>query len=199
MRLMRTTLVSLSLLLLLLSGGAVARQTKNSVVPKPEPCKFTLDQAPVLRGFKLGMTQEDIETAGLSVPWQDQDVGFSQALLVGRQLAGAKGENVHHIILQALDKKITSIEVTYDGSIKWSNAREFATAVYNGLMPVVVSVPPGVRSTGPYYMDCGGFALDVDYGSGIIPRVHLYDPRAYQVVEQRKAGRENKKRQTFKP
>ena len=198
MRLSRTLAHSL-LLLLLLSGGAVAQQTKTPAVPEPQPCKMTLNQAPVLRGFKLGMSQAEIEPAGLSGPWQDEGLGFSQALLIGRQLEGAKGENVHHIILQALDKKITSIEVTYDGSIKWSNAREFATAVYNGLMPVTVSVPLGVRSSGPYYMDCGGFALDVDYGSGIIPRVHLYDPSAYQVVEQRKAGRENKKRQTFKP
>jgi hypothetical protein len=113
-----------------------------------KPCIVELEQAPELRGFRLGMSLEDIRKRFPKFP----GIGSSQIGLATVEISSAytqdaldrpsgDGNNnfnlisaapfpelneVKHIELKLLDWRVIEITVYYDNDIKWKSADEFA-------------------------------------------------------------------------
>jgi hypothetical protein len=165
----------------------------------PKPCTLMIADAPTIRGFKLGMAAKEARDQlryGFTT-----GVPFSREYerVFGFQLKPDLATGVLRIGFELLDEKITSIEITYDSSVKWGSPNEFAKAIYGGL-----NLGGSWKTTTPYRdddyrMTCSGFNVDVNYGSGIIPQVRLYDTAAPGIREARRKAAEEKERKAFKP
>jgi hypothetical protein len=145
-------------------------------------------QSPELQGFHLGMTVREADGAAPLLTPAD-NTGVQKAYL-SRPSSGILTAE-----LEFLDGLLVSIQVNYDGSVKWSDEKEFLTAVASrlGLSNAWTESNNSSRIVGQ------GFYLDANYSFGIMPRLHLYDPLAQQTIVKRKADQEEMKRRAFKP
>jgi membrane-bound lytic murein transglycosylase D len=164
------------------------------------PCQLTLAQSPELRGFRLGMTLAQVreklgdgdytERAFPQSEFGERSMGVS-----GYQLKGENSKGVSRAEFGFLDDRLTRIQIIYDGSVKWNSPAEFISRVVEALGLPTSNETDMAR----YRLDCGGFFVDIDYGSGYMPNVTISDPEVSKVVETRRAEKEEKKRREFKP
>lgn len=110
-----------------------------------KPCTVELEQAPELRGFRLGMSLEDIRKRFPGFPGQNSQIGLATVEIsctndmLGRSSGDDYNEiiftrgwdcselnDVKHIELKLLDWRLIEITVYYSNDIKWKSADEFA-------------------------------------------------------------------------
>ena len=190
-------------------SGASAQSVSTKESASQERCKLSLSQSPELRGFRLGMEFEKaLEHIPSSPRIRDyrkspkRELGERTIRVLPSDLNAEASRGVLYIVLEFLDDKITSITVYYDGSVKWTSPQEFFLKVAEGLgipKPELSDKSDDIYTLEHYKVTCDGFAVDIDYGHGAMSSVRIYDLTASGIIDERRAKKEEKERQTFKP
>jgi hypothetical protein len=107
-----------------------------------QQCELNLEQAPRLRGFKLGMSvaQARAKLPGVTFPKPD-DNGDLSLFLRGpalRKSDPSASEDVSNGLFTFFDGRLVSLTIGYADSVKWESVDEFAFSVSQslGLPPV---------------------------------------------------------------
>ena len=165
-------------------------------------CLLTIEQSPELRGFRLGMTVAQISQRYPRLfIFPANDIGEQRAIF-DPSIATIGSEdstdftNVRTIELAFLDSQLTSVKVTYDGSVRFQNQRDFLSRVATGLnLPnnweLMARQGQGIL--------CRGFNVVADYNEGIIPQVTLFNTSTPETIHRRRLELEERRRQTFRP
>jgi outer membrane protein TolC len=177
---------------------------------RPPACTIDLSQAPVIGGFRLGMTTDEVQARFPNSPIPaPNDLGISTMHLRGIQSpAGSALEGANNITVELLDGHLAYIRVSYPMTSKWQSKDEFIAEIAERL-----SVNGPWR---PFYdwenktmrdsedlrdsaLECKGFRLSAGIGiEGLTsdeqtPHLELEDMAAVQTIKSRedaKAERE---------
>ena len=209
--------IALVFALCVISG--VSGQSRVSEPETASVCTLKLEQAPEVRGFKLGMTIAQVKTQypRLEVP-KPNKYGLAQLLLefVPSDLSMRKGmvtlenstlvsthnypefQGLRYATFRFFDDKIYFIELQYDGKTKWRDIDEFAERI-----SISLKLPREweemQESEEQLLIRCQGFRVIVKLENPTTPLLHLSDPLPILLLKERRAESENKKRDTFKP
>jgi hypothetical protein len=210
------------LVILLLCSAAVAQDPKDQKF-EPSPlddlakivtdrpvqasCHLTLDQAPAIRGLRLGQSIADVKAIlptllhRESGAVEDPDIGALQAK-VHVDVAAYKPafDGIDRVNVMFLDKRLAQISIIYDHSIEWKGGDEFTARISESLrLPNAwLSVLPS--NTDFLSMQCNGFLLTADVGK--------YSARTSLLIKQtnldtemdrRAKSRADQRRDSFKP
>jgi hypothetical protein len=166
--------------------------------PFGSKCDVRPEEAPALRGFRLGMEIAEVRKAlsdfkmiGSDIQPRDE-LGASSVVFRGTKGASLKG--VSKLALKFLDDRVTSISVTYDGSVKWDNAAQFLSRINTALSFPDAWRFTGPRDTGEYKMTCRGLNLEVDFNAGLYPTLTFNNSEAPKIVIKRKEEKDELRR-----
>src|SRR6185369_3911595 len=120
-----------------------------------KPCTVTIDNAPELRGFRLGMSLSDIQrrfpnfpasnisvnqigvaTVEMSAAYRDNHFGNPEGSnIVSLYYLGTFPElnEVRHVELKLLDGRLIEVKVFYPNDLKWQSVDEFVEKTANAL------------------------------------------------------------------
>jgi hypothetical protein len=175
----------------------------NSVTtPK---CTITLAQSPEMRGFRLGMTLDELKQKFPNLPEPKYEPQYKYSSKYGlpelefyssnknevmygttaglrvdaNQYADFKG--VHNIIVQFLDNKICSIKVSYETETKDPKFKEdFYQKVYESLKLDGAWTQPNSKEEDKRLITCNGFTVEAKMDTAISgyyqPYVKLTNP-----------------------
>jgi outer membrane protein TolC len=177
---------------------------------RPRACALSLSQAPVIGGFRLGMTTDEVQARLPNSPTPaPNDIGVSTVHLRGIQSpAGSAFEGANNITLEMLDGRLAYIRVSYPATNKWQSKDEF-----------IANIAERLNINGPWRsfydwenktirdsedlrdsaLECNGFRLSAGIGiEGLTnveqtPHLELEDMAAAQTIKSRedaKAERE---------
>ena len=129
-----------------------------SAQPPAEACRLKLTDAPVLRGLRLDMPKADVQKE-YPLMIITSDPVKSSGIALSHQISNPDyQENLDRITVVFRNNKIFSILLTYNDSIGWDSAEEFAQKISASL-----NLPKPVarrREGGTYYsVNCGAFAI----------------------------------------
>lgn len=190
----------LTLLLILAAVLTVAAQKQPL-----KPCTLTLEQAPEVRGLKLGQRPgllagffPDSYSGGIREFKDDikpDEVGLYRKLITNRRLEPPDNlKGVSFIRLSYLDESLASIEITYSSDVKWQSASHFASAIAEQLR---LPTDGWVDRIGNPRLECQAFFIEATNSLGgrlLIERTNLR-----REISTRRAVYEQKKRVEFKP
>jgi outer membrane protein TolC len=183
--------------------------------PRPSrSCTLDLAQAPVLAGFRLGMTKDEVQARFPNNPLPaPDDMGLSVMHLRGIQSPpGSALEGANNLTIQLLDDRLVYLRVSYPDTDRWQSMDEFAAVIAERL---------NVKDQGQWKrfydwedktirdsedlrdaaLECNGFRLSAGIGiEGLTsgdqsPHVELEDIAATRTIrarEDEKAARESK-------
>jgi hypothetical protein len=158
----------------------------------PQTCKLKVENSPELRGFRLGMSLEQIRTRFPKARFYEGNFGQSRLELQSNVLQEADPEKfrgVETIFLDLLDGRVVSVSATYDGAVKWQSIAQFAAAVSEAL-----KLPPAWEADQSGRMNCDGFQIFVNTN-----HIALVIPGTREIVKRRELAEDDKKRQGFRP
>jgi hypothetical protein len=179
------------------------------------PCPLRLSEAPELRGFRLGMSIDDVRKRLVGVMAyftnveRPTDLGFMKVsfrpvVKAGRRNSGL--EDIVNVSIEFLDGRLTAVEMGYDSSIKWRGVDEFAARVSESLkLPTVWRRGDSNDSGSSVYsgssyqrnLYCDGFTLNAEVL--VRPKLRVFNQSTSLTIERRKAAKEERQRQAFKP
>jgi hypothetical protein len=159
-----------------------------------------IEQAPELRGFKLGQTLKDTKARFPSIRFVTaREDGYSTEILDGydlRESDKSQFSGLRSIWASFLDGKLASIDFRYDDSVKWNSVTEFTDRVSETLkLPKVWSSENSFTN----HLDCDGFFLEAMAHSGLETRLRVRRSDLDGILEKRKQTAEEKRRQDFNP
>jgi hypothetical protein len=130
----------------------------SAQTPPAESCRLKLADAPVLRGLRLDMAKTDVQKA-YPLMTITSDPVKSSGIALSHQISNPEyQENLDRVTVVFRNDKIFSILLTYNDSISWDSAEEFAQKISASL-----NLPKPVarrREGGTYYsVNCGAFAI----------------------------------------
>lgn len=177
--------------------------------PQIQPCNMPLAQAPVVRGFKLGMTAEQARASYdymFSYPEPDE-TGFFKVRVIPMQLAEPLRNGLRSLGLAFFDNRLVTIEVWYDDTVAWASAEQFAGATSKSLgLPNRWVKTASTNEAAPLglNMPCGETAFGVTSVFGTSepfksPVLFVYERGIKQVRDERRAKVQEMKRRSFKP
>jgi len=197
---MRFLLLNLCFFVLLFSSCAVKK-----------PCTLKLEQAPELRGLKLGMTLQEIQKKYPNVP-PSREVGYGKSFLSIETVKYPELKDVKYLELELVDEKIVKISAYYPKDLNWkaeelskrtaevmkldgdwekSSSLEYRS-MYCGVIPDAFAVRVGI----------GTRALDTEG----LPYVELenhwesFKPNSRRIDAEKEANRKmEEQKQVFKP
>lgn len=119
-------------------------------------CKRTLEQAPEIRGLRLGMSYEEAEKV-LGAEWKVStfDPTYITMYRHTQDVYGFEGTRSIH--LNAFDQKVIEISVQY--TVRWGSSDEFAV---NFTPKLGLDVKDLVSDRSYVTMDCGAFTVKFD-------------------------------------
>lgn len=175
-----------------------------TVEAQTRQCALTLNQAPALRGFKLGMELkqafEFLPVLELS-PNTDEP-GHNRAYVFTKYLPASKQKSydsilkgVDYVSLEFKNNKVAYITVTYDNSIQWDNVQQFTARVTNTFHFPLNQWRIVGNTT---YINCGSFTI-VARVTNSSATLSLMDNIAMRTPEEIRKAEEEKKRRGFKP
>lgn len=180
---------------------------------RAQKCELSLEQAPVLRGFKLGMRLAQARglLAGVPLPKPD-DLGIQRVRVsanVLRKSDPSSSSDVRQGKLLFLDGKLMSVEVVYGDADQWEGVDDFIFRVSQSLglppmWPKRVPVGPyddlGERWRSEKGLRCDGFSLwaSLERDEGV-SKLHLFDSALEDKIEERRRALIEKKKEAFKP
>ena len=188
---------TLLLALLLLFSPTVTEGQSQSRKPAATAtnCKMTIDQAPLVRGLKLGQSFDQLQRVLpriVKTSGEDPDeyglrrFRFSPAVLENPETLNG----VTSVSLAYFDNSLFSIEITYS-DIKWQSNLHFVAAIANQL-----KLPrEGWQQADPSILMCQGFFVEV----ADVNKLRMMDLRFPARVVQRKAEVQAKQKSAFKP
>ena len=154
----------------------------------------TQKRAPEYKGFQLGMTMMDVKDKMADPSTFNSKLSAvnkinSQAIqLLASELKDESAEAIESVNLTFVDKRLSAIKVTYNGSDSWMGAQDFfkQTAEKLGL-PAPSSSSSTTRGRGGERarVDCTGFAVMLAYSFGVSPNVTIYDAATLKLVDER--------------
>lgn len=171
--------------------GAV---TASALQPQPT-CNLKVENAPAVRGFRLGMTTAEVKARVPNLIIKDTGFGAAESYFSVSVFNGAPPEifkGVNHLSMSFTDKRLVRLSVEYANQIKWRNADQFAEKVSAGLKLPKLWQADGDGAT--RLLTCDGFTVYV-YPNRIIMNI----PDATKVVQQRREDEEQKERERFEP
>jgi outer membrane protein TolC len=192
----------------LLSPRAV--QPEALAYARHPACTLSFAQAPVIGGFRLGMTLDEVQARfpNSTVP-APNELGISTMHLRGIQSpAGSAFEGANNITIELLDGRLSYIRVSYPVTNTWQSMDEFVAYIAERLNingpwkrfydweNKTIRDSEDLRDSA---LECGGFRLSAGIGiEGLTngdqtPHVELEDTAAAQTIKARedeKAERE---------
>lgn len=153
-----------------------------------QQCTLRSDQlsdAPELRGFRLGMTFDQVKTRVPQVEFgRPDEIGLNKTSvnpLYDPRFDKAFFADIRTISFDFLDGKLVSLWIGYEGSFKWQSVDEFIAGISKSL-----NLPTGwVPRRGGQQLYCNGFSLFVKLIAGS-PSLHLIDEVASATVATRR-------------
>jgi hypothetical protein len=158
-------------------------------------CTLTVEQAPELRGFRLGMTAEQLKARVPGIQVSQREFGVSNAVLSSvnfRNLDAVAYKGVNEISFAFLDDRLVRLTVFYQ-SVPWKNADQLAAKVSESL-----KLPNALRwgQNQDKVLTCAGFDIKAAvYENSITLDTPGYD----EIVRRRREQRDEKLRQDFRP
>jgi hypothetical protein len=179
-------LKKLAFIVTLAMACAVAAYSQES------KCSLKLAELPTipeLRGFRVGMTIEQVKARLPKAQVRPADeFGFTSLNIFPDYEAGIDKttfEGVRTISLEFLDNHVSSLWIGYDKSFKWQTLDEFTPAMTNAL-----KLPNAWRSKfRTRLLDCADFTVAV-IPVGESPSIKINDEAARELLEKRKAAKE---------
>lgn len=177
--------------IMMAASGALAQKK-----PKDAPVVLCpLQQAPALRGFRLGMPLPDVKAAledsslfdaKLS---GDNKVGSRAIRLQGAELKGDNAEGVDDVDLVFVDERLANFKVNFNSGMRWESAQDFFTRMSEILG---LPKPTGEETRGSnqrnqkYVVECATFSVTLAYAFGVTPSVAITDTAAQRKVGDRR-------------
>ena len=145
-----------------------------------------------IRNFRLGLTfSEAIKT--LPKATAKNINSYEKQMFQNFSIAALKDErfkDINSIQLQFFDNRLYSVEVIYDGNIKWQNLDEFASQVEKSLS--LPTMKNGGYEFDGKYLYCGNYQIKVMLANYKIPAIHLFDTTVFDKIIQRRQEEKNK-------
>ena len=167
-----------SLLVCFVSGLSISAQ----------PCTVKSDQlsdAPELRGFRLGMTFDQVKARVPPVQFgRPDEIGLTKTSinpLYDPRFDKAAFADVRTISFDFLDGKLTTLWIGFEGSFKWQSVDEFVSGISKSLN-VAGSWSP---KRGGQQLRCEGFTVFVSLIAGS-PSIRLSDDAADETIATRR-------------
>ena len=167
-----------SILLCLVSGLSVSAQQ----------CSVRSDQlsdAPELRGFRLGMTFDQVKARVPQVQFgRPDEIGLTKTSinpLYDPRFDKAAFADIRTISFDFLDGKLTTLWIGYESSFKWQSINEFVKGISKSLN-VTGSWSP---KRGGQQLGCDGFTIYVALIAGS-PSIRLADNAADETIAERR-------------
>lgn len=188
-------LLCLIVLFALPNSGQAQKKTVE-----PAPCLLT--EAPVVRGFQLGQSIQDIRSVAPSqydsLKRLRDDYGVT-SFIMPAEVSPDRFRDIEKMSLTYFDDRLVSLEIRYKPRVDWQSNLHFASAIAEEL-----KLPrEGWRNRDPSYLPCQGFRVEVAssvaLGAGRYPRLRLIDTHFADALAARKAEVEARKRAQFKP
>jgi hypothetical protein len=179
-------LKNLAFVITLTMAFAVAASAQES------KCSLKLAELPVipeLRGFRLGMTIEQVKARLPKAQVRPADeFGFTSLNIFPVYEPGIDKqtfEGVRTISLEFLDDHVSSLWIGYDKSFKWQTLDEFTAAMTTALkLPNVWRTKFRTR-----LLDCADFTVAV-IPVGESPSIKINDETARELLEKRRSAKE---------
>lgn len=198
-------LFRLALLLTVVAASAVFgfAQKKSQATP------CAINQAPVFRGFYLGMSTlevrsklEDTTLFDLNVP--KSATGSHAVRISAAELKEELAEGIDEINLAFVDGKLAAIKVTYSGAETWDNGQDFInkTSASLGLPQPTATTGNGSsenKGNEKYRFECKGFAVTMAYSYGVSPSFTINDTVAQKLADERLKDEGDVKKITIGP
>jgi hypothetical protein len=148
-----------------------------------------LPDAPELRGFRVGMSIEQVRTRMPKLQLRPADeFGFTSLNIFPDYEPGlnkASYEGVRTISLDFLDGRVYSLWIGYDKTFKWQTVDEFVTG-FTSALKLSNSWRTKFRNR---LLDCADFSVTVAPVAES-PSVKLVDERARELLDKRKTAKE---------
>lgn len=188
--------VILAFLSLAAFGCVASAQSDAATQPK---CTLTVAQAPAIRGFKLGMTVEQIKARFPNADVRRSDDFGSVYVDVDASsvpdVEKVNFDNVAYIRLGFLDERLVGISIRYQQSAYWQTVRQFVpiiSAKYN------LNGDWQSRDSSNSRLTCNGFEVDV-HASNTSASFSIADSSIDETIRQRRTAKEEAARRAFKP
>ncbi|HVF58136.1 MAG TPA: hypothetical protein VM934_18450 [Pyrinomonadaceae bacterium] len=150
-----------------------------------ERCTLKVENAPELRGFRLGMTVNQFKARFPGVVISDAEFGMQGAHVAKKDGEGLEG--ISRIGFEFVDGRLTAFQANYANSINWDSQEQFTERVGESL-----KLPKAWQ--GGDTMICDGFTITAGINS-----ISMVDASGRRLVEQRRRERDEKARQGFRP
>lgn len=157
------------------------------------PCKMSLSALPAaaeLKGFRLGMTMEEVKA---HVPFitfaPTDDLGNSKTTInpnFDPRTERSNFQGIRTISLEFLDGRLVSLWIGYDSNFKWLTVDDFVTGVSKSLGLPSAWTPWKLRGK---EMTCADFQLTVSLIAQS-PSFRLVDRAAEEVLNARRVAKE---------
>jgi hypothetical protein len=177
--------VSILAFILVCVVAATAQETSKCALKVAQ-----ITEAQELRGFRLGMTVQQVKARlpnlvlGPTDAFGLMKTSFSPDF--DPAIAKADYQGVRTISLEFLDGRLTSLWIGYNGSFKWQKLDEFVTGMGRALgLPSIWAQ----RSRGGQQLDCNDFQVTALTIAGS-PSIHISDETARTTWENRQATAE---------
>ncbi len=174
-----------------------------AVFTTAQECNLKAEQSPAVRGFRLGMTTEEVreKVAGVGGLDKPDELGANETTIYPFQLKSKEdAQGLQHLRLSFLDRRLTDIELRYDGSTRWDGVDQFAAKISESLhLPKMDKGRFGFLNRRARTLECGGFrvgAMLIEDDRGVLT---LSEGGVKETIEKRRAEVKEKQRQTFKP
>jgi hypothetical protein len=173
------------------------------------PCKLKV--APEVRGFRLGMSPEQVKAKLKFVVGSEKpdEIGVATFFVGPISLADEKaGQGLSTISFEFLDNRLTYIEVNYDSSVKWDNVEQFTSALSESLnlpdkwgSPITTSQDVlGVHVTAAgRKLECAGFNAGAIVTSVNTSTLMIGQAGLKAEKDRRRNAIQKSQQQTFKP
>ena len=174
-----------TLCLVLLSAAIVAAQDNQ--------CTAKLDrlpQAPELRGFRLGMTPEQVKARVPQVVFgRTDDLGVSKTSInpdFHPRIDKTNFEDVRTVSLEFLDGRVTSLWIGFETTFEWKSVDEFVKGISQ-----VLGVPTEWSTKGrAQQLRCADFELSVSVIAGG-PSLRILELAAEETIAARWQAKED--------
>src|SRR6266516_946386 len=151
-------------------------------------CTLKLEQlsdAPELRGFRLGMTFDQVNARVPQIRFGRADeIGVTKTSInpfYDQRFDQASFADVRTVSLDFLDGKLTTLWIGFENSFKWKTVDEFVRGISQSLKVPAAWSP----KRGGQQLNCDGFSVFVSLVAGN-PSIRLTDDVAEQAIATRR-------------
>lgn len=194
MKRLRSLQIILFVTVLSLTGAFAQKKDKKKDAVQGPPCP--VQQAPSLRGFRLGMPLPEVKGALEDSSLFDakmstaNNVGSRAVRIQGSELKGDNAEGVDDVDLIFVDNRLANIKVNFNSAMRWDSATDFFTRMSETLG---LPKPSGEEARGAnqrnqkYTVECSSFSVTLAYSFGVSPSVAISDTAAQKRVVDRRS------------